>query len=124
VHNEADAMVFRAEKALNEYKDKIPQQIASEVSGKIDALKKALEGKDISRIRAAKEELERSMQHIGEAMAKGGAAGGAGAHAESSAGGFAEQREQQQQQQRQQGKGPNDIEEAEVEIIDDNNKPK
>jgi molecular chaperone DnaK len=123
IRNEADALVFRAEKALNEYKDKIPQQVASEVSSKIDAVKKALESQDIGRIRMAKEELERSMQHIGEAMSKAQAGGPRGPTEESAAGAGSSfaggQKEQQQQQQRQQGKGPDDIEEAEVEIIDD-----
>jgi molecular chaperone DnaK len=126
VRNEADALVFRAEKALNEYKDKIPQQIGTEVTSKIDAVKKALESQDIGRIRAAKEELERSMQHIGEAMSKAGAGHPSGDHSAESAAGsssFAGEQREQQQQQRQQGgsqAGPDDIEEAEVEIIDDN----
>ena len=125
--NEADSLVFRAQKALNEYQDKIPQQVASEVSSKIDALKKALEGQDIGRIRSAREDLEHSMQHIGEAMAKsGGPSGhGQGSTAESGAGssssfaGGSGSQQQQQQQQQGQAKNPDDIEEAEVEIIDD-----
>ncbi len=66
-----------------------------------------------------RQELDRHMQHIGEAMAK--AAGGAqpdGSHAHPQA----EEHEshfQQQQQQQQQKHGDDDIEEAEVEIIDD-----
>lgn len=127
VRNEADALSFRAEKALNEYKDKIPQEVANEVSGKIDAVKKALEGQDLERIRNAKSELDRSMQHIGEAMSKA-SAGSASGHGpttgESATSGGGSSfagggQQQQQQQQRQQGKGPDDIEEAEVEIIDD-----
>ncbi len=119
--NEADSLVFRAEKALNEYKDKIPQEVLTEVSGKIDALKKALEGQDMVRIRALKGELEHSMQHIGEAMAKGAssAAGshGHGHHHESASGGGAQQQGQRHQES---GKNkPDDIEEAEVEILDD-----
>lgn len=128
--NEADALVFRAEKALNEYKDKIPQNVTSEVISKIDAVKKALESQDMERIRAAKTELERSMQHIGEAMSKAGA-GGPSSHGstggESDSGGSSaftggghRGDQQQQQQQGKSSKGPDDIEEAEVEIIDDN----
>lgn len=119
--NEADSLVFRAEKALNEYKDKIPQNITSEVTGKIDAVKKALESQDIARIRSAKGELEHSMQHIGEAMSKAGAGahGAPGSTGEAASGG---EDSGQQQQHRSEGgpKGPDDIEEAEVEIIDDN----
>ena len=109
---------------MDEYKDKIPQNVADEVSGKIEAVKKALEGNDSGRIRTAKEELETRMQHIGEAMAKAaGAAGGAqhgGEHAGSGhAGSHGESSHQQQQQGGHKGKGDDDIEEAEVEIIDD-----
>lgn len=119
IRNEADTLAFRAEKALNEYKDKVPAEVASEVAGKIDAVKKALEGQDLGRIRATKEDLEKSMQHIGEAMAKaGGPSGAPGAGHEEAAGHASGQ---QQQQHHSQGKsGPDDIEEAEVEIIDDN----
>lgn len=126
VRNEADSLVFRAEKALNEYKDKIPAAVASEVAGKIDAVKKVLDSKDTARIKAAREDLERSMQHIGEAMSKAGAPGGQ-PHAESAAGGGSPFGGGQQQQQQQHGgaaKNPDEIEDAEVEIIDDDDKPK
>ncbi len=124
--NEADALVFRAEKALNEYKDKLPQHVIAEVTSKIDAVKKALESQDIGRIRAAKAELERSMQHIGEAMSKAGAgSSGHGPTEEHSSAGAGSSfagggQKGGQQQQRQQGRDSDDIEEADVEIIDDN----
>jgi molecular chaperone DnaK len=113
--NEAEALQFRASKSLEEYKDKIPKDIADDVQSKIDEVKKALEGGDIARISKAKKELESHMQHIGEAMSKAGTAQGAdGGHAHSDgahhAGGA------------QQGgnKHEEKIEDAEVEIIDDN----
>lgn len=116
LHNEAESLAFRAQKSLDEYKDKVPQDVADDVKNKIDALKKAIESNDSARIRAAKEDLDKHMQHIGEAMAK--AAGGAHpegadaqAHAHTDEGDF--------QQQQQQKHGGDDIEEAEVEIIDD-----
>lgn len=130
IHNEAETLAFRAQKALDEYKDKIPESIASEVSSKIDAVKKALEGKDMARLKDAKEDLEKSMQHIGEAMAKAGQAGAQGPGGEhgdgssSFAGGGQGDHPQggdhHQQQHGGSSKGPDDIEEAEVEIIDDN----
>jgi len=118
VRNEADALVFRATKALNEYKDKIPANIASEVQGKIDAAKQAIESSDISRIRSTKQELETSMQHIGEAMSKAGNAPHEQQHAE--------QPHAQASSQSSSSAGSNgtndNIEEAEVEIIDDEKK--
>lgn len=110
--NEADSLAFRATKALEQYKDKIPADVASDVQAKIDAAKAALQKGDIEAIKKAKNELESHMQHIGEAMSKGAGAphataGGPAGHQESSAGASA-------------APGHNDemIEDAEVEIID------
>lgn len=109
--NDADTTVFRAEKALKDYKDKIPQDIANQIQTKVDAVKKALESNDIPRIKAAKQDLETQMQAIGEALNK------AGAQPQPEA-----QQEQPQQQSEPQPESSNkdNIEEAEVEIIDDN----
>lgn len=119
LHNETDSIVFRAEKALNEYKDKLPADISSTIQQKVDAAKKALESNDNEKIKAAKNDLETHMQKIGEAMSQAAHSAGpqpgsqgfseAGAHQES--GGHHDQH--------QQGQGNDDIEEAEVEIIDD-----
>ncbi len=66
--NEADASSFRAEKALNEYKDKIPADLASTIQAKVDAVKEALKGTDLNLITKAKNDLEQTMSKIGEAM--------------------------------------------------------
>lgn len=113
VRNEADSLVFRASKALDEYKDKLPKDVIDDVQSRIDNVKKALESNDTSKIKAAKEELDKHMQHIGEAMAKAGAAPGQQPHAESA---------QNTQQEAPQSDDKDNIEEAEVEIIDDKDK--
>ncbi|MBS4168204.1 molecular chaperone DnaK [Parachlamydia sp. AcF125] len=117
IRNEADSQAFRASKALEEYKDKLPQEVVSEVQGKIDAVKKALEGTDMARIKSAKEDLEKSMQHIGEAVAKAGAAAGG---AQAAPGG--QQQSSSGQAHPEHPKGEDHIQEAEVEIIDDKDK--
>lgn len=127
IRNEAESLSFRASKALTDYKDKLPQDIADNVQSKIDEVKKALEGSDLNRIKTAKQELETHMQHIGEAMSKAGAAQpGAGTSQEqpgaSPGAGFASDGGGQQQQQPGSGGGDDNIEEADVEIIDDNKK--
>lgn len=96
VRNEADATAFKAQKALDDNKDKVPEHVATEVQTGIDAVKKALNGTDVSAIREAKDQLEKTMQKIGEAMSKAGA-GAQGA---------------------QQGKGAEEMQEAEVEVMD------
>lgn len=118
IRNEADAASFRAEKALKDYKDKLPKDVVDDVQSKIDAVKKAIESNDIAKIKAAKQELETHMQHIGEALQKGahagpeGAAAGAGQHQHTAGGSHGQEQPQQHDN--------NNIEEAEVEIIDDN----
>lgn len=116
VRNDCDAAVFRASKALKDFKDKVPDEVTKDVESKIEAAKKALEGSDIATIRTAKEELESHMQHIGEAMAKaaqaGAAAGaGAGPSAEPHAHAGGESKT-----------GNDNIEEVEAEIIDEDQK--
>ncbi len=68
VRNNADAMIFNAEKALREYGDKIPEATKSEVETKIEAARKALEGNDINAIKRAAEELGYAFQQIGASM--------------------------------------------------------
>ncbi len=115
--NNADTTMFHAQKALNEYKEKLPKDVVDDVQGKIDALKKALETDDLDKIRSAHTELESHMQKIGEAMSKQ-------QQQQQPGGGSHEHQQQHEQQQHQQQAGGNDtIEDAEVEIIDDNNKP-
>lgn len=110
--NEADSLAFRAQKALTDYKDKLPKDISDDVQSKIDAVKKAIESKDVSKIRAAKAELETHMQHIGEAMSKAAGTQSATPGAEPQA----------EAPREQPSKANDDIQEAEVEIIDDEEK--
>jgi molecular chaperone DnaK len=117
--NEADTLHFRATKALTEYKDKLPKEVVDDVQGKIDALKNALDGNDTAKIRAAKAELETHMQKIGEAMQH--AAGAAGGGHEQHPGAGAQSNAGHSHQEAPHNKNDN-IEEAEVEIIDDENK--
>jgi molecular chaperone DnaK len=106
VRNEADAMVFRAQKALDDNKGKIAENIASEVQSSVDATKKALEGTDISAIKAAKDQLNQKMQKIGGAMQSQGAEAQPGP---------APQGESAKSESA-------DIEEAEVEILDEDSR--
>jgi molecular chaperone DnaK len=99
VRNEGDTTLFRAEKSLKEYKDKIPAPIASEIQGHVDALKKALEGQDGEQIKAKTSALNESMQKIGEELSKAGA--------------------EQPQQQASAPSGQDTVEEAEVEVMEE-----
>lgn len=114
VRNEADTLVFRAEKALKEYGDKLPKDVVDDVQSKIDNCKKAIETGDLSKIKSARQELDAHMQHIGEAMAKAQQTAGASTH------GAGEQPHAHHEAHRAESQPKeNNIEEAEVEIIDD-----
>ena len=112
VRNEADALVFRAEKSLTDFKDKIPADVKKEIEDKVAAVKKALEGTDIEAMRTASNELNTAMQKIGEKMQGEAQPGAAGAqpHAKASA-----------EDIKKSGKN-DDIEDAEVEVVDKDEK--
>jgi molecular chaperone DnaK len=104
IRNEGDALAFRAQKSLNEYKDKLPAPVVSDIQSHIDGLKKALEGQDSALIGQKTADLQQHMQKIGEELSKAGAGAAPGP----------------QPQGTPQGKA--DVEEAEVEIVDENKK--
>lgn len=73
--NEADSLVYAAEKVLREQGDKISSELKSEIEGKIETVKKALESDDVEAIKSATADLGQTLQKIGTEMY--GAAGGA-----------------------------------------------
>lgn len=89
--NAAEQQAYSIDKLLKDNKDKLPQDVASEVQGAVDELKKALEGEDIEPVKAAQEKLSSVAQKIGEALyaseqaAQAGGAEGASASANGSA---------------------------------------
>ena len=66
--NTAEQQVYSIDKLLKENKDKLPQDVHSEVSDAVGELKKALEGTDIAPVKAAQEKLSEASQKIGRAL--------------------------------------------------------
>ena len=76
--NQADSLVYQAEKVLRDNADKIDSSLRTEIEGKIEPVKQALKDNDVERMKSTSEELARSMQKIGEQIyrqAQGAAAG-------------------------------------------------
>jgi molecular chaperone DnaK len=73
--NVADSAVYSAEKFLREQGDKVPSNLRSETEAKIEALKSALQGGDVSAIRQRTDELSQAMQQVGAAMYQGAGTG-------------------------------------------------
>ena len=66
--NTAEQQAYSIEKLLKDNKDKLPEDVHSEVQTAVDGLKKTLEGSDIEPVRAAQDKLNDVAQKIGEAL--------------------------------------------------------
>lgn len=99
IRNEADSLVFRAQKSLAEFKDKLPADLVQSIQSRIDAVTEALKGQDDALLKSKTADLQEHMQKIGEALAK--------ANAANPQPGAPEQ------------KKTSEVEDAEVEIVDD-----
>jgi len=77
--NQADSLVYTAEKELRDNADKIDPSIRSEVESKIEPVKQAIKDNDVDRMRSTTQELAASLQKIGEAVYRQAQGAGAGA---------------------------------------------
>ncbi len=66
--NVADTAAYQAEKMLKDLGDKVPADIKNEVEGKIAAVRSALQGQDVDYMRRTADELNSSLQKIGQHM--------------------------------------------------------
>jgi molecular chaperone DnaK len=78
IMNLADTSIYTAEKSLRDFGDKLDGTLKSSIEKQIEAVRKAKEGKDTNKIKAAVEELQRSIQQIGASMYETSGAAGAG----------------------------------------------
>ena len=85
--NSAEQQAYSIEKLLKDNKDKLPEDVHSEVSEAVADLKKALEGDDIEPVKTAQEKLNSVAQKVGEALYQADAAAQAAGDAASAAGG-------------------------------------
>jgi molecular chaperone DnaK len=70
--NQADAVIYTTEKALKEAEGKIPDNVKREVEQAVAAVKEAVRGEDVQRIRQAMERLSQAATRIGEALSRAG----------------------------------------------------
>jgi molecular chaperone DnaK len=79
MRNRADSLAYQAERTLRDVGDRISADLRSEIENDIRAVRDALAGSDLTRIRTAADELERAMQRIGqEVYSQPGTTAGAG----------------------------------------------
>ncbi|HAA94514.1 MAG TPA: molecular chaperone DnaK, partial [Dehalococcoidia bacterium] len=77
--NQADSLVFSSEKLLADNAETIPEDLKTEVQGKIDALKAAIAANSTAEMQSAMTELNDALQRVGEVVysQSGGDTGGA-----------------------------------------------
>jgi molecular chaperone DnaK len=121
--NSLDGIVYQAEKMLRENREKIAEADVKKAEEAIEDAKKAVNEGGVPRLRAAKENVERSLHKIAEELYKSsqaagaagqaGAAAGAGAAGVSSSAGSAGAQE----------KKPGDVIDAEYVDVDESKRP-
>ena len=76
--NQADNLVYTTEKMLTEMGDKVPADLKQEVDDKMAALKTAIQANDVAQMQVAMNELNASLQQLGQAVYSQTDAGAAG----------------------------------------------
>ncbi len=65
--NQADHLVYQAEKSLNELGEKVDGSVRADIEGKINDVKSALESDDLNRIKTTTNTLQQALMQIGQA---------------------------------------------------------
>jgi molecular chaperone DnaK len=77
--NRADSLAYQAERTLRDVGEKVSSGLRADVEDKVKAVRDALSANDMPRVRTAANDLERTMQRIGqEVYGQAGAAGSNG----------------------------------------------
>jgi molecular chaperone DnaK len=66
--NQADSIIYSAEKTKSELKEKISSEQMNHIDQAVKELKEALSGKDLSKIKEKNESLTKTLQEIGSAV--------------------------------------------------------
>jgi len=76
VRNNADSLIYQAEKTMKDLADKMTQQEKDDINKEIENVRKALEGSDIDAIKSASEKLSQAFYNVSSRIYQ--QAGGAG----------------------------------------------
>lgn len=104
--NEAETLVYTAEKTLADLKDKLPKESVTKIEDAMKKLKEAQKGDDLAKIRTENENLKKVLQEAGATLYQK-----AGGEIPPGAGG--------PKQDKKQGKGKEGVVEGEYEKVDD-----
>ncbi len=73
IRNGADQMIYQTEKTLTDMGDKLSEDEKKDIQGGIDALKEALKGEDLEKIKAAQDDLQKKVYAVSEKLYKAAA---------------------------------------------------
>src|SRR6266700_3546564 len=78
LRNQADQMIYQADKVLQEHGDRIPPDVRGDIDAKKEALQNAIKGGDVATLRRAMDEFNDALQRVSQAVYQeaGTAAGG------------------------------------------------
>jgi molecular chaperone DnaK len=68
LRNNADSLIYQAEKLMREQSEQIPADVKTEVEAKIATCRSAMQGTDLASLQTAVHDLSESVQKIGAAM--------------------------------------------------------
>jgi molecular chaperone DnaK len=74
LRNQADQMVYQAEKVLKDNAERIPAEVKSEVESKMEAVKAASKDSDAAALRRAMDEFNDALQKVGQHIYQGAGA--------------------------------------------------
>jgi molecular chaperone DnaK len=66
--NRADTVAYQMEKMLEEQGDNMPQDVRSDLEGKIEHVREVMQGDNLNRINSAVEDLQQAAQQVGQQM--------------------------------------------------------
>jgi molecular chaperone DnaK len=118
--NRADSMIYQTEKQLNEFGEKLPEDIKKTVTEKIDDLKKMKEKDDIDGMKKVMSDLEQTLQKMGEEIYK--QAGASGQQEQTDAENNQNDSAKNKKTEKKSSKSPDGEKVVDAEIIDDDEK--
>ena len=68
VRNNADSLIYQAEKLMRDQGEQVPDDIKAEVEGKVTACRSSLQEQDVAAIQRTVQELSESLQKVGASM--------------------------------------------------------
>ncbi|KAG9133395.1 hypothetical protein Leryth_024111 [Lithospermum erythrorhizon] len=78
IRNNADTTIYSVEKSVNEYRDKVPSEVVSDIEKAISDLRSAMSNDNVDDIKSKLDAANKAVSKIGEHMSKGSGGGSSG----------------------------------------------